>query len=177
MTLVWRPDVSGPDGSRTSPPMPESIRPMRDAERSAVAQLFTDAVHGLAVGHYDAAQRDAWAPRIPDLAQWRERLRGRTVLVAAAEPDGLRGFIAYEDDGHIDMLFVAPAAARSGVATRLCACAEAALVAAGVSVLSTEASLVARPFFAQRGFAVVAEEHAERAGVTLRRFAMRKILE
>ena len=156
--------------------MPESIRAMREAELSAVARLFTDAVHARAAGHYDVAQRHAWAPRSPDLAQWRERLRGRTVLVAVAESRDLRGFIAYQDDGHIDMLFVAPAAARSGVATRLCACAEAALADAGVSVLRTEASLVARPFFAQRGFAVVAEEHAVRGGVTLRRFAMRKAL-
>ena len=88
--------------------MPESMRAMREAELSAVAQLFTDAVHVLAAGHYDAARRNAWAPRAPDLAQWRERLRDRTMLVAAAEPHGLRGLIAYQDDGHIDMLFVAP---------------------------------------------------------------------
>lgn len=43
-------------------------------------------------------------------------------------------------------------------------------------MLSTEASLVARPFFAHRRFLMVAEEHAVRGGVTLRRFAMRKTL-
>lgn len=152
-----------------------SLRDYTDADLSEVVALYTAAVHGLTGDHYTAAQRMAWAPLQPDLAGWRERLRGLRVLLAE-ERGVLAGFIAWDADGHIDLLFTAPACARRGVAGMLYARAEAALRAAGVGELRTEASLVARPFFEGQGFDVVEVEGVLRGGVSLRRFAMRKRL-
>ncbi|MEN8665594.1 MAG: GNAT family N-acetyltransferase [Polycyclovorans sp.] len=88
--------------------------------------------------------------------------------------DELLGFIAYTDDGHIDLLYTAPGTPRRGVATALYRAAEAALRGCGVRELYTEASLVAQPFFVVQGFCVVEEQQVERRGVKFRRFAMRK---
>lgn len=109
----------------------------------------------------------------PDLAAWRERLVGRTVLVAESDKE-LAGFIAWEPDGHIDLLFTSPRHVRRGVASALYRSAEQALRAAGGNALYTEASLVARPFFERQGFVVEEEQVVNRDGVDLLRFAMRK---
>ena len=150
-----------------------SIRNYRDTDLAAVVAVFTESVHELGRQHYDAAQRAAWAPREPDYREWAARLDAQHVLVADGGVE-LLGFIAYTDDGHIDLLYTAPRAPRRGVATALYRAAEAALRGCGVRALHTEASLVAQPFFAAQGFSVVEEQQVERRGVTFRRFAMRK---
>lgn len=50
-------------------------------------------------------------------------------------------------------------------------------IASGVEELFTDASLVARPFFARQGFQIVAEETVVRGGKTFRRFALRKFID
>lgn len=156
------------------------IRPYTNADLAAVAQLFTDAVHGLAASHYDEVQRKAWAPQPPDLGIWEARLKPLKVLVAqdagGSGNNALLGFVGYEDDGHIDLMFSSPLAARRGVASQLFGRAEAALRELGVAELYTEASLLGRPFFTRQGFTVREEQHIELRGAQFRRFAMVKAL-
>jgi len=154
---------------------PINLRAFCAADLEAVAQLFTASVHRLTKGAYSAAQRAAWAPEPPDLAQWHTRLAGLSTLLA--EQDGvLLGFIAYETNGHIDLLFSAVHAVRQGVASRLYQEVENRLVAAGVAEIVTEASLIAQPFFVHHGFEVIATQTVTRGEVSLQRYAMRKQL-
>lgn len=149
------------------------IRPYRESDLAAVVALFTDSVHGLACEHYDAAQLAAWAPRPPALDHWRERLSGRKTLVAEMDAK-LAGFITYEEDGHVDLLYVSPAYSRAGIASALLRKAEDVLASAGASELFTEASKTARPFFERHGFRVTEEQNVELRGAVFRRYAMRK---
>jgi putative acetyltransferase len=149
------------------------LRPYRDADLAAVAGLFTAAVHALAAGHYDARQRAAWAPRPPDLTEWQARLNGPRTLVAEKSGE-LAGFITYEMDGHIVLLYASPRHASRGVASALYREAESALAGAGITELFTEASRVARPFFERQGYIVEEAQYITLRGVTLPRFAMRK---
>lgn len=149
------------------------VRPYMQTDFEAVVSLFTASVHGLAENHYNAEQIAAWAPVRPDLTAWQERLKRLSTIVADDHGE-LAGFLSYEPDGHIDLLFIAPHRARCGVASMLYSEAESALISTGVKVLHTEASLVARPFFERRGFSVQDEQVVNRQGATLRRYAMRK---
>lgn len=151
------------------------IRPYSESDLEAVARLFTDSVHHVADKYYDTDQLAAWAPQPPDLNSWAARLASVETLVA--EIDGkLAGFISYEHDGHIDLLYTSPVSCRRGVASALFRHAEIALADRGVSELSTEASLAARPFFERVGFEVTEEQRVQRRGVTFLRYAMRKSL-
>ena len=133
-----------------------NIRSFVDTDLEPITRLFTESVHTLAVGAYGDGQREAWAPRPPDTDYWRRRLQPLRTLVA--ENDGeLVGFISFQENGHIDMMYTAPRHSRRGVATVLFKRVEATLISLGVIELFTEASLVARPFF-----------------TTLTRFAMSK---
>ena len=151
------------------------IRPYSESDLAAVANLFTDSVHHLADKYYDPDQLAAWAPQPPDLSSWAARLASVETLVA--ELDGkVAGFISYEHNGHIDLLYTSPVEGGRGVASALFRHAEAALAARGVPELFTEASLAARPFFERFGFRVTEEQRVQRHGITLLRYAMRRSL-
>lgn len=152
------------------------IRCMQSVDVEAIANLFTDSIHALAAAHYDAAQRDAWAPQPPDIDEWRARLETLSTLIAE-EQQRLAGFISFDANGHIELLYAAPHAARRGVASALYAEAERELRARNALTLTTEASLVAAPFFSAQGFIIVEEQSIDRRGVSFRRFAMRKTLD
>lgn len=153
-----------------------NIRPYRDGDFQPLVDLFTDSVHGAAAGHYDAVQREAWAPRLPDLDSWRERLNGPRTLVAEADGRDLIGFVSYDPTGHIAFLYVSTTCQGRGVASALYREAEADLMSSGVEELYTEASLVARGFFERQGFRCESEQEVRRRGVVLRRWLMRKTL-
>lgn len=152
------------------------IRNSESRDLEAIVAVFGASIHGLATQHYDDAQLAAWAPRSPDLAEWRQRLATLKTLVAEDHARQLMGFLSFEPDGHIDLLYTAPHAARRGVASALYRAAEHRLLALGVERLFTEASLVAAPFFAAQGFHVVEEQRVERRGLVFRRYAMHKTL-
>lgn len=152
-----------------------NLRPYEESDLREVTQVFVDAVHEGAAQAYSEAQRVAWAPRPPDLDFWRDRLGRQHTLVADMD-SRIAGFIAHDDAGHIDLLFTAPGLVRKGVASALYSHVEKSLAARGVRELYTEASLVARPFFARQGFVVIDEEHVVRNGVEMVRFRMQKRL-
>ncbi|PWG65377.1 GNAT family N-acetyltransferase [Spiribacter halobius] len=150
------------------------LRRYREADVAALVHLFTESVHSLAAPDYAAEQRQAWAPIPPDLAAWRARFRELDTIVAEAE-DRVLGFLSYEPNGHIELLYTAPHAARKGVASALLQEAAGCLARVkGTGELFTEASLTAVPFFLKQGFEVTAEQTVRRRGVSFRRFAMRR---
>lgn len=153
-----------------------TIRKYRIQDLSPVVRLFTDSVHELTAGAYDETQRYAWASRTPHLDTWRERLESLETLVAEEGSD-LAGFISYEKDGHIDLVFTAPNYARRGIASALYHEAEQQLKDLGVAELKTEASVVARPFFERHGFEVVDEQRVTVRGAQFLRYLMRKKLD
>ncbi len=83
------------------------VRLYRDSDLTSVVQIFTDSVHALTTALYTEPQRLAWAPKPPDLDSWRGRLSGLTTYVADSG-DRTAWFISYGDNGHIDLLYVAP---------------------------------------------------------------------
>jgi len=140
-----------------------------------VMEVFRASIHSLAAPYYTPEQLAAWAPASADAGRWQQRLAPLQTLVA--EDDGvIAGFVSYELNGHLDLLFTHPAFSRRGVATRLCQHVESALRRAAVSKIFVEVSLAARPFFDHHGFEVDKEESVECRGVYLRRFAMHKRL-
>lgn len=151
------------------------LRPYSSSDAEAVAQLFTESVHGLAAPFYDEAQREAWAPSCPDTTRWQARLAALEVWLAE-DDQGLCGMLGATPQGYLDLLFTAPRVARRGVASMLYARVESDWRRAGVIRVSTDASLAAKSFFLRHDFHVVEEQLIERGGQQLRRFAMAKSL-
>jgi putative acetyltransferase len=149
------------------------IRPYTDEDLTALVAIFTSSVHELAARYYTPQQLDTWAPRPPQLARWRQRLRSLKTVVAT-DAAILTGFISYTPAGHVDLLYTSPSYARRGVASLLYSSVESTLISAGALEILTEASLAARPFFEHFGFVVSQEQNVLLGGCSFPRYAMRK---
>ena len=152
------------------------LRHYQPDDLEALIGLFQASVNQLTTSYYDAAQREAWAPAVIDRAQWQTRLASLELLIAE-DAQVIAGFIGFSLGGHIDLLSCAPRYTRRGVATALYTAAETRLRTVGAHELFTEASLVAQPFFAGRGFSVQQAQTVMRGAVKVPRMLMHKILE
>ncbi len=152
------------------------VRSMVDGEEDLLGAVFFRSVHHGAARAYSEAQRDAWAPQAPSGAGWVARLAGQSVVVA--ECDGrVRGFMSVDlDMGHLDFAFVERDVQGQGVSDVLYAVIENRARASGLTRLTSDASLLARPFFERMGWRVLAAQSVERRGVTLQNWRMEKRL-
>lgn len=151
------------------------IRPLAPGDPPALHAIFFRAVREGAAAAYSDAQRAAWAadPEMP--ADWPRRLADQVTVVAEAAGRPI-GFMTLGRDGHLDLAYVLPEAMGTGVAAALHDRLLAEAEKLGLARLDTEASHLARRFFARQGWTVIAEQQIERRGQTLTNFRMEKRL-
>lgn len=132
---------------------------------------FYAAVHEGAARHYTPEERAAWAPQVemPDL--WEERLEALTAFVATANGAPI-GFLLLGADGFIDLFYIAPPFMGTGLAEQLYDGALLEAKSLGLNEMSTEASHLARSFFARHGWQVEARQSVIRAATTITNFRM-----
>jgi putative acetyltransferase len=152
------------------------IRPYRAEDAGALARVFHRAVHGGTGAHYSMVQRMAWSPRPSDGADWHARL-SQIETVVAELPAGPVGFMALSvEERFIDFAYVDPSVRGKGVAAALYTVIEGRARALGIAQLQTEASRVAEPFFATRGWVVLRRQVVRRRMIRLPNAVMQKDL-
>lgn len=147
------------------------IRPYRSADCREMAALFYGAVHSVNARDYSPQQLAAWADGRPDLAAWDRSFLAHISLVAE-EAGRITGFADLDPAaGYLDRLYVHKDYQGRGIASALCNALEKS---AQTDIITTYASITARPFFEGRGYRVVRENLVERRGVVLKNFLMEK---
>ena len=149
------------------------LRPYRSQDCAALAALFHKTIHTVNARDYAPEQLDAWADGAPDLDRWNGSLLAHHSLVAVEGRDLIVGFGDIDGTGYLDRLYVHKDRQGLGIATALCDRLERAVDA---PVLTTHASITARPFFEARSYRARCARQVERDGVTLVNFAMEKKL-
>lgn len=151
------------------------LRAYNASDAARTLEIFESAVREIAGHDYTPAQVEAWLGDGSTVEAWnRARMAVSTCVVQTDR--GISGFIDVDQNGYIDMLFVAPREMRRGLATALVSWAETTARAVGAEQLSTYASVTARPFFEARGFNARAERSVIVRGVELTNFAMTRRL-
>jgi len=141
-----------------------------------IADLFHQSVHGIDPSIYTVEQQEAWAPTPPNYVAWTERLNAKRPFVAIID-ERIAGFIELEADGHIDCAYTHPNFQGIGVASALYDRLVREARNKNIKRLYVEASLLAMPFFAHRGFAAIKKNTLKRNGVDVVNFSMEKLLE
>jgi putative acetyltransferase len=150
------------------------IRPYVAADCDFTIGIFLGAIREVASKDYSPAQVAAWG-KVEDREAWARRRASRPTWIG--EHEGVPvGFSDLEPEGHLDMLFVHPDYQGIGVASALVAKVESEAGKLGLTRLTAEASLTARPFFERRGFVVLARQTVEVRGQQLDNFRMEKLL-
>jgi putative acetyltransferase len=116
-------------------------------------QLFYDTVHTINARHYRKEQLNGWAPENSDKRFWEERLKKNVCKVAFIN-NKMVGFTELVDDGHVDTLYVHKDFQRRKIAANLIEEILQIAEKRNYRVLTTEASITAKPFFEAHGFRV-----------------------
>jgi putative acetyltransferase len=152
-----------------------SLRPYLASDLPLLSEIRFAAIEQLTVEDYDEAQRRAWASAADDVEAFAQTLEKGLTLVALIG-GGPVGFIALQNGGLIDQLYVHPAVARTGVATALIDAIEKLAAARGTAMLLADASDTAKPLFEKRGFVAERRETIEIDGEYLGNTRMTKAL-
>lgn len=152
------------------------VRSYREGDAEALGEVFHRSVREGAAARYDEAQRAAWSPAPKSGEGWAARLAGGGTVVVLEE-DRPVGFMSMDDVGYVDLAFVLPEAMGRGLAATLYAVLEGRARAAGLTRLTTQASLLAEPFFARHGWVVTRRQEVEIGGALLKNAWMEKRLE
>lgn len=152
-----------------------SLRPFLPADLPLLSEIRFAAIEELTVEDYDDAQRRAWASAVDDEEAFAQSL-AKGLTIVALIGGGPVGFIALQDGGLIDQLYVHPSVARTGVASALVEAIEKLAVARGMAVLATDASDTAKFLFEARGYQAERRNTIEIEGEYLGNTRMTKAL-
>ncbi|MGA3304273.1 MAG: GNAT family N-acetyltransferase [Methylovirgula sp.] len=128
-----------------------ALRPMLPQDAQILAEIFRDSVAELTGEDYDEAQQEAWIATADDEEAFAEKLGDELTLIATISGSPV-AFISLKGQDQIDMLYVHPGVARTGVATLLLDAIEKLARSRAATHLAVDASDTARPFFEKRGF-------------------------
>lgn len=150
------------------------IRKYQPEDLKEIADLFYQTVHTVNAKDYTGEQLAVWATGSVDEAAWGQSFLKHETVVAV---DGatIVGFGDIDvEQGYLDRLYVHKDYQGMGIATAICGALEEYI---GRGIVTTHASITARPFFEKRGYLVVKEQQVERQGVLLTNYVMEKDME
>ena len=146
------------------------IREYKPADCEQMAELFYNTVHNINAKDYAEEQLNVWATGRVDLQEWNlSFLKHKTIV--AIENDEIVGFGDIDDSGYLDRLYVHKDYQGIGVASAICNKLEDSV---NGKIITTHASITAKPFFQQRGYRVVKEQKVIRQGIALTNYVMEK---
>ena len=151
------------------------VRAYTPEDCHAMAQLFYETIHSINAADYTTAQLDAWATGSVDYDRWRREFLEHDTRVAI-DNDIIVGFGNMDATGYLDKLFVHRQYQRQGIASAICDVLEHNAAMRKLVLLSTHASITARPFFERRGYYVVKAQQVTRRNQQLCNFVMQKAL-
>lgn len=128
-------------------------RPMLDE----MLQLFYNTVHTVNAKDYNNEQLATWAPVVIDKLKWEKRLEDNFCLVAVCN-EQIVGFGELSAEGGIDTMFVHEDFQGQKIASRILAELMNYALEQHFNVLTTDASITAKPFFESHGFKVVKKQ-------------------
>jgi putative acetyltransferase len=152
------------------------MRPFNPSDLELILQLFQEVVHSVGAKYYNPEQVGAWAPKGKlDKDKWLQSLSEHITYVV--ETDGkIVGFGDMTHSGHIDRMYVHKNYQGRGIALAIFRKLEEEARKMGLSELTTEASIMAKPLAEGQGFEVVKEQRKIHRGVEFVNYMMRKKL-
>ena len=153
------------------------IRDYVPEDAAFLCRIFFEAVRITGLRDYSEAQVHAWAPQMPDPADFAKRVGdGRFVLTAVDRNDLPVGYGEVERSGHIDHLYCLPEMGRTGIGSALYDRLEQKAHELGIPRLFVEASEGAHRLFSRKGFVDVERREVLLRGVSLHHYVMEKWL-
>lgn len=152
-----------------------TLRQFRQEDSAPLLALFRDTVRQVNSADYSPEQIRAWASDEVALSDWAGRFEGRLAYVAELDGSPV-GFADMKVDGHIDRFFISSRHQRCGIGKMLLARLIHESVLLGLSCVSADVSITARPFFEAHQFRVIMQQTVQCRGVDFTNFRMERTI-
>lgn len=139
----------------------------------AILYLFETTIRTTCSKDYTPEQIEAWTQSVQEKDRWRNKIAQQFFLLAEIEGT-LAGMGSLEHDNYIDILYVHPEYLRMGVAKAILSKLQEKANKQGCSILSSDVSFTAEPFFSKQGFVIVKKNTFDLRGVAISNYHMKK---
>ncbi len=152
------------------------LRKLSEEDISVLQTLFRETVLHVNARDYTREEVEDWVSCGESAEHMKELLARNDYVAALNEQDEIIGFSSMNTEGYLHSLFVHKDYQRVGVGSLLLSAVEKKAREYGVSEITSEVSLTARPFFEKRGYEVVKVQKRRANRLELTNFVMRKRL-
>lgn len=137
------------------------FRSVTTADIPELKELFCNTVLTVNARDYTTEEVADWASCGNRLGHW-EKLFATLHFIAACNGQGrIIGFTSIRNDGYLHSMFIHKDYQRQGIASALLHRIEAYAAEHGISEITSEVSITARPFFEKQGYIVELEQRAQ----------------
>lgn len=147
------------------------LRPYTEKDMYETAELFYNTVHYINKIHYSKEQLDAWASDNIDINKWNLSLIANYTICAVNKKNIITGFGDIDKNGYLNRLYVHKDYQNQKIATLICN----ELEKINVDIITTFASITAKPFFEKRNYNIIRENIVERNSIKMKNYFMQKI--
>jgi len=137
----------------------------------AIQKLFVDTIESVCRYDYSAEQIAVWTSSIENTKRWTDKLMKQYFLIAEID-NKIVGFASLEKNKYFDLMYVHKDYQRQGIADNLYSEISAKAIKHGTTLLTSDVSITARPFFEKKGFKIIAEQKNNIKGVEVINYKM-----
>lgn len=138
-----------------------------------ILQLFKDTVHAICKSDYYVEEINSWTSSVQHTQGWTDKINLHYFLVADLDTE-IIGFVYLDNNDTVDLLYVHKNYQRQGIANKLYDELERKAVAENVTILYSNVSKTAVPFFDKMGYKVLVEQKNNRQGIEMVNYKMAK---
>lgn len=152
------------------------LRELTDEDIPVLQTLFRETVLHVNARDYTREEVEDWASCGDSVEHMKDLLARNDYVAALNEQGEIIGFSSMNAEGYLHSLFVHKDYQQVGVGSLLLSAVEKRAWEYGVSAITSEVSLTARPFFEKRGYKVLKVQKRRANRLELTNFVMRKRL-
>lgn len=155
---------------------PFSIRRANINDIKVVKEMYQNTVLTINRRDYSQAEVEDWASCGENLPKWEKMLETHYFIVAENQHSLIAGFSSITAQGYLHSMFVHKDFQGIGIATMLLEAIERYAIKSGITKVTSEVSLTARPFFEKYGYIMETEQKRKANQLYLTNFWMTKQL-
>ena len=149
------------------------IRKAGEKDIPAITQLFKETIEAVNSKDYNGEQIKVWSAGHIYTDRWINRLTSQYFIVAVID-EVIVGFGSITPDGYLDMMYVHKNYQGIGIAYALVDELLANASKNNLSIVTSDVSITAKPFFEKKGFTVVTPQRKMMGGVEFLNYKMEK---
>lgn len=149
------------------------IRKATEQDIPSITQLFKETIEAINSKDYNAEQVKVWSAGHSYTGKWINRLSAQYFIVAVVD-DVIAGMGSISPEGYLDMMYVHKDYQGRGVASALVNELLSNAISNNLSVVTSDVSITAKPFFEQNGFKVIKPQKVIINGIELLNYKMTK---